>query len=462
MARGQPNPLLAALLGEAGWSAAELAKAVNALGAAQGLPLRYDRTSVAHWLAGSRPRPPVPTLVASAFSRRSGRLVTAEETGLARHGPAGDAEPIPSSHRSGRDDVLDQLVVLCRADIDPARRGALAGSAYSLVAAAATDWQRDRPAGPVPPRPPAAVPRATDADLQRMRWVILIAAELLERHGGGHARTAVAAYAADDTGGLLTAPAAPSLQRELFTGAGQLTHLLGRMSMDAGHQRLAQRYFGVSLGLAREADDRRLYAITLRAMSLQALHLGFLKNAGELADAAVNTAGPRADPSTRAFLLSQRGLTHAQARHHREAVRDLAAAETQHDRSTSPAGPFTHYPRPGLDYQRGRALLALGDPVQAVRALATAAEARPEDSNRSSALTRARLAETLLSLGRLEESCVHWHVFLDHYPSLRSSAADQALRNLRRSLRAFRDRPQAAALLARARPLTPRPRQHTS
>ncbi|MFD5748731.1 hypothetical protein [Streptomyces sp. NPDC127033] len=455
MARGQPNSHLAALLGEARWSAAELARAVNGLGAAQDLPLRYDRTSVAHWLAGSRPRPPVPTLVAAAFSRRSGRLVTAEETGLAQHGPSADEPVLP--HQSQRDDVLDRLAALCRADTDPARRAPLAGSAYDL--AAVPTWRGAHPARPTPGRPPALVPRATAADLRRTQWMVLVFAELMERHGGAHARTAAAAYVADDIGGLLTAPAPPALRRELFTGAGQLTHLLARMSMDAGHQGLAQHYFTASLGIAREAGDRRLYAITLRAMSLQALHLGFVQHARHLADAAVETAGPRADPSTRAFLLSQRGLSHAHARHRHEAVRDLTTAETQHDRATSPAGPFTSYPHPGLDYQRGRTLLAPGEPVQALRALDTAAGARADDRHRSGALTRARLAETLLALGRLEESCVHWHVFLDHYPSLRSATADRALRRLRTSLRGFRHQPHAADVLRRARSLTPRPRQ---
>lgn len=57
MARRDANGLLAALIAEADWTAGELARAVNGLGMAQGLCLRYDRTSVAHWLTGSRPRP---------------------------------------------------------------------------------------------------------------------------------------------------------------------------------------------------------------------------------------------------------------------------------------------------------------------------------------------------------------------------------------------------------------------
>lgn len=76
MARRQPNEPLAALLVEARWSAGELARAVNALGEAHALTLRYDRASVAHWIKGSRPRAPVPEFVAGALSRHTCRLVT--------------------------------------------------------------------------------------------------------------------------------------------------------------------------------------------------------------------------------------------------------------------------------------------------------------------------------------------------------------------------------------------------
>lgn len=134
-----------------------------------------------------------------------------------------------------------------------------------------------------------------------------------------------------------------------------------------------------------------------------------------------------------------------------ESGRGQQAAEAQHDRATSPAGPFTGYPRAGLDFQRGRVHLALGNTTEAVRALTSSADDRAADRHRSSALTRARLAETLLSVGHLDESCVHWNLFLDHYPSLRSAPADQAHRRLLTSLRGFRRQPQAAAVIHRAR-----------
>ncbi|MFE3740120.1 hypothetical protein [Streptomyces sp. NPDC059134] len=449
MVRRQPNRELAQLLTEAEWSAADLARSVNALGKAQGMTLRYDRTSIAHWLTGSRPRPPVPDLVASAFSRRVERLVTAGETGLTSPGHTTDEVSLPST--AATEDAADRLTILARTDTDPARRSQLTVSAYSLSAIDSPAWNPGRPA---PRRPRSASGRVSAEEVQALREMCQVFTDLMERHGGAHARSALASYLADDTGRLLAAPAEPSLRRELFVSAAQLTHVLARMTMDAGYPGLAQGYFTTALDLASEAGDRRTYAITLRAMSLQALHLGFHEKASQLADTAVDAAGPSADPATLSFLLSQRAVTHAHTRQRRSAVGDLAAAESQHGRATRQAGPFDSYPRAGLDYQRGQALLALGEPEQAARSLASSAAARGDDRRRAGALTHARLAATLLPLHRLEESCVHWNVFLDHYPSLHLVPADDALMYLSRSLYRYRNQSNAAAVLRRAHSVT--------
>jgi len=445
VARRQPNQRLTLLLNEAQWNPAELARAVNALGTAQGMSLRYDRTSVAHWLTGSRPRPPVPDLVAAAFSRRNERLVTAEETGLALPQRADDDAPLAAGAEA--DDAAHRLTVVARTDADPSKRSQLTGTAYDLVVLEAPAWN--------PGRPPHARPRPSGRrvsaeEVEALREMCQVFADLMERHGGAHARSALATYLTDDTSRLLTAPAEPSLRRQAFTCAAQLTHILARMTMDAGYPSLAQYYFVTALGLASEADDRRLYSITLRAMSLQALRLGFHEKALQLADTALD-AGASTDPSTLAFLLSQRALTHAHTGNPRRAAADLATADDQLDRATQRAGPFGSYPRAGLDYQRGQTLLALGDLERAALSLASSASARGEGRRRSNALTNARLAATLLSLGRLEESCIHWNIFLDHYPSLCLVPADDALVHMRRSLYRYRNQPHAAAVLVRAR-----------
>ncbi|GAB3949587.1 tetratricopeptide repeat protein [Streptomyces sparsus] len=444
MARRERNHRLAALLAEAGWSAADLARTVNALGAAQSLALRYDRTAVAHWLTGSRPRPPVPDLVALAFSRRCNRLVTTADTGLTQTPQASH----PSQPPKGGD-AVHHLAALCREEIDPTRRVFLTRTVYSLAdAGEPLMW---KPAEPPPARIRSAG-SATPADAQRLQEMIPLFAELTERHGGAHPRTALIAYLADETSRLLiTRTASASLRRELFTGGAQLTHLLARMSEDAGYPGLAQRYYTTGLGLAREAGDSCLYAVTLRAMSLQALRLGHHQHARHLIDTAVDAVGRHAEPAASAFVLSQRALTHAYLHLRHAAVSDLVAAEKQHDRASTPAGPFTDYPRAGLDYQRAQTLLALDDLPGATRALSSALQARPDSERRARALTHAGLADTLLRTGQLEAACAHWHAFLDHYPHLRSVRVAQAFTQMRKALRPHQHQRHAATVLYHAR-----------
>ena len=66
------NARLAALIEEAGFSHAGLARRVDQLGLEHGLDLRYDKTSVTRWLRGQQPRGATPALIAEVFTRRLG------------------------------------------------------------------------------------------------------------------------------------------------------------------------------------------------------------------------------------------------------------------------------------------------------------------------------------------------------------------------------------------------------
>ncbi|WP_234327473.1 regulator [Streptomyces sp. NRRL WC-3742] len=76
------NAQLAALIEEAGFSHAGLARRVDQLGLEHGLDLRYDKTSVTRWLRGQQPRGATPALIAEVFTRRLGRRLTAQDLGL--------------------------------------------------------------------------------------------------------------------------------------------------------------------------------------------------------------------------------------------------------------------------------------------------------------------------------------------------------------------------------------------
>ncbi|GHJ38113.1 regulator [Streptomyces sp. TS71-3] len=77
-----PNRQLAALIAEAGFSNAGLARRVDQLGIEHGLDLRYDKTSVTRWLRGQQPRGTTPALIAEVFTRRLGRRLSAQDLGL--------------------------------------------------------------------------------------------------------------------------------------------------------------------------------------------------------------------------------------------------------------------------------------------------------------------------------------------------------------------------------------------
>ncbi|MGI5348925.1 hypothetical protein ACQEU8_12130 [Streptomyces sp. CA-250714] len=94
-----PNRALRALLEESEWTQAAFARALGRLGAEVGIHLRYDRTSVAHWLRGSRPDPRVQHLMAEALSRRLGRRITVTDLGM--HGARGGRTGAAARPRGG-------------------------------------------------------------------------------------------------------------------------------------------------------------------------------------------------------------------------------------------------------------------------------------------------------------------------------------------------------------------------
>ncbi|MGW2540084.1 tetratricopeptide repeat protein [Kitasatospora sp. NPDC001574] len=430
------------MLLEADWTAGDLARSINSEGRAQSLNLRYDRTSVAHWLSGSRPRPPVPQLAAAVLTRRLRRPVLPGDTGLTGEVFA----PDHSTDGTGPgEDPLTRLISLTRADVLPTTRAALTRLLYAPVPVAPPT----SPAGSdLPPsRLPGIGVRPGDARVRKLGEMAAIFARQMDHHGGGHARSALAAYLTDDVAGLLTRPADEAARRELLTHTAQLTHLLANMTADTGRHALAQRYLLTALDLGRQAQDSRTSGITLRALSLQALERGYLRAAADLADAAVDTAAAHASGSTRAFLLTQRALTHACGRRRREALRDLSDAEDVHAPALEGQGPFAAYPRDGFHYQRGEILLALNELPQALKAFESSARHRRPHDHRLAALTQARRAETLLRLGQLDAACAAWGFFLQHYPQLRSARADHALNRLRAGLRPYARHPGAAHIL---------------
>ncbi|MGW2087012.1 sporulation protein [Streptomyces sp. NPDC001880] len=140
-----PNEKLGTVLALAGISNAGLARRVNDLGAQRGLTLRYDKTSVARWVAkGMVPQGAAPHLIAAAIGAKLGRPVPLHEIGLA------DADPAPEVGLAFPRDVGEAVrsaTELYRLDLAGRRAGgggiwqSLAGSfSVSAYATPASRW----------------------------------------------------------------------------------------------------------------------------------------------------------------------------------------------------------------------------------------------------------------------------------------------------------------------------------
>ncbi|MFC9842593.1 hypothetical protein ACFWFF_00050 [Streptomyces sp. NPDC060223] len=437
-----PNQALRRLLDQAGWSGARLAREVNALGAEQGTALHYDRTAVAHWLLGSRPRPPVPALVAEALSRRLGSPVRPQDTGLTARGQdPGDLPGTPPAE--GRAvDHLDHLLHLTD------RRGVALLGAYSLGALTVPHW------APVTSRrtaPRSGAGMAVGmAQVESARELLAVLARGDAAFGAGPIRQPLRQYLATTLLPWLRADMKPTVRRQLFTVAAQLTYLSAFTCFDTNRHAAAQRFYLTSAELAREAGDRAGYALALRGLSVQAHALGHHPDAHRLAEQAVQVGVRHTPPHQQAFLLGQLAVTGA-ALGDRGHSRHLALAERHLEASSSGTSPVGSFHPGSLALQHAAVACGQGRHQAAVEALGRSLRHRPADERRSRAICLAELAQAQLTIGHLDQACQTWHAFLDVYPHVSSGRADDRLRVLTARVRPHAANKAAALLLGRAR-----------
>ncbi|MET9554403.1 helix-turn-helix transcriptional regulator [Streptomyces sp. NPDC006645] len=444
MSSRQPNTRLARLLEEAGWSAAGLAYAVSSVAAEHGHDLTVSRSTVTRWLAGTHPRPPAPAYLLEALARRVGRPLAAVDAGLTQ-APARIPDWTWEAH------PVRRLAKLTNSQLDPNRGKLLGVDVYSLAALTVPSWE-DLLARATARRAGAVVGRRVGrAEVEALQGMTVFFASLTGAFGGGHARTALTTYLADDVTPWLLADASEEVHRQLLTQAAQLTVLLGNMCADDGADALAQHYHRTAAHLAAEADDPHTYTIALRALASHALELGHGQPALTLTEQAATTATRHSSPLTQSFTQSHLALAHARAHDRPRALLALHTAEVLHDRADQdPSDPFGSYPAAALYYQRARTLTALRDHQAADRAFNASLRARAPQARRARALTTALLAESQLLQGNLEQSVTTWKRFLVDYPGLRSARATASLTTMRQSLRPYSAHPDVALLAEEA------------
>ncbi|MFI0943946.1 regulator [Streptomyces sp. NPDC021020] len=385
------NARLAALIAEAGFSHAGLARRVDRLGQEHGLDLRYDKTSVTRWLRGQQPRGTTPALIAEVFTQRLGRRLSAQDLGLDACAPvyagleyaAGAAEAIDIVSGLWRKDTGNQAelrkIAFSPAGLVVPSRDWLIGAADDSVSRLSTPLPPPRTAVAAPRTPPPgtatavrvpggaygaaargpgagygqsgvrvpaqsrgaqrgagqdarAVPpggagRVGAGDIAALRAVGDLFRTLDHAYGGGHARQALVRYLEHEAEPMLRGSYGETQGRRLFGAVADLTRLAGWTSYDIGAHGLAQRYFVQALRLTQAAGDRVYGGYVLVTMSRQAVYLGHGREAVQLARVAQQGVGTAAPPAVRALLHAAEARGHGVLGETRACTAALARAE---------------------------------------------------------------------------------------------------------------------------------------
>ncbi|MFF6774819.1 regulator [Streptomyces sp. NPDC012637] len=490
-----PNRQLAALIAEAGFSNAGLARRVDQLGLEHGLDLRYDKTSVTRWLRGQQPRGTTPALIAEVFTRRLGRRLSAQDLGLDACAPvyAGlefaatpeEAVDIVSglwrkdsgSHAELRKIAFTPagLVVpsrdwlIGRADERVARGepgggagggvhpgpGAGLGASLGAAVGAGTRTHGADPRVPVQGRFSVPRQRGTDrgpgqrvssGDIAALRSVGELFRTLDHAYGGGHARQALVRYLEHEAEPMLRGTYGESVGRRLFGAAADLTRLAGWTSYDIAAHGLAQRYFVQALRLAQAAGDRAYGSYVLITMSHQAVYLGHGREAVQLARVAQQGVGSAAPPVVQALLHSVEARGHGVLGDSRACGASLARAE----RALEAARPGDEVPYWARSFDEAQLADEFGHchrDLQQYRAAAQHAERalqlRAPGFARSRLFCRVVLASARLALGELDQACALGAEAAQQASEMRSARAVEYVRDFERRLEPYRDAPAA-------------------
>ncbi|MEF9884289.1 MFS transporter [Streptomyces sp. P9-A4] len=481
-----PNEKLGTVLALAGISNAGLARRVNDLGAQRGLTLRYDKTSVARWVAkGMVPQGAAPHLIAAAIGQKLGRPVPLHEIGLA------DADPAPEVGLAFPRDVGEAVrsaTDLYRLDLAGRRAGgggiwqSLAGSfAVSAYATPASRWLIT-PADPSvereAPHPAGAPGRTTGAagptgagaaavaaeharvghsDVAKLREAAEDARRWDSKYGGGDWRSSMVPECLRvDAAPLLLGSYSDEVGRALFGATAELTRLAGWMAFDTGQQEAAQRYYIQALRLARAAADVPLGGYVLASMSLQATYRGFADEGVDLAQAALERNRGLATARTMSFFRLVEARAHAKAGDGPAAAAALKSAEGWLERSRVGDGDptwlgFYSYDRFCAD--AAECYRDLKAPREVRRFTEQALSQPTEEFVRSHGLRLVVSAVAELESGNLDAACAAGTRAVEVAGRISSARTTEYVRDLLHRLEPYGDEPRVVELRERARPL---------
>ncbi|MEO3841105.1 transcriptional regulator [Streptomyces sp. CNZ287] len=484
-----PNVRLQVVIEEAGCSNAGLARRVNMCGREHGLDLRYDKTSVARWLRGQRPRGQAPAMIAEALGRKLGRAVTLDEVGMADSRHSGTA--LGLIYAPTVTAAIEQVCELWRADVGRREVLTRATPVASALVEPSRDWLISAPGPPLARTSGRAVTRT---DVIAVRETTATLATLDRRYGSGHYRPVTVHYLNSVVSGLLAGRYEDALGRELLAAAARMTELAGGMAADTGLPGVAQRYYVQALRLADAAGDRAFGGYVLAAgMSRLAASLGNHREVVQLARTAREGTRDRVPPRAEALFsaaeargaagLGDEAAFREAAGRARAAMEQAESGGTRAPGAAGDAGAASGAPgavsgtgatgaagvrdparepargrepawlarfgRPALAYELACALLELGRYEAAQRCAEEALAGLPESSARLRCLALAALARAQCGRREPAQACRTGARALRLLDGLASGRAAAELARLARSLEPYEAEPAVREFTAR-------------
>ncbi|MDQ1295875.1 MAG: hypothetical protein QG608_3762 [Actinomycetota bacterium] len=393
----RPEALKAARV-RAGWTKRQLIHALRRAAHRQGIALVGDDSltrAIASWENGHHFPTQYLDLLTEAYHS------PAHELGLAPAQPE-DAEP-PASYPDTTSDAVTATASLWTADLRPGSDPDAFTVPGSLPREASLAWLVT-PTGESLPIPGDGV-HVGLADVQAIRTTVDMFVAMDNQFGGGHARRALIQYLADDVATLLAGTYTDIVGRDLFSAVAEANLLAAWMSYDSAHHALARRYFVLALRLAQAADDRRLAASILSAMSHQSTYLGHHREAADLARAAITGVHHHATPTMLAqfHAMEARALARAGDATGCSTALSKTTAEFERARPGDDTPDWmTYFNEAELSDELGHCFRDLGRPGEAVPYVK---QPRTGPDVRSNFFGAIVLADTTFDAGEPEHAC---------------------------------------------------------
>ncbi len=214
------------------------------------------------------------------------------------------------------------------------------------------------------------------------------------------------AYLRREVGPLLGGSYTDSAGRALLSVVAELALDVGWMAYDSASHRWGARYMTQALRLSHAAGDRLFGGRVMAAMSHQALHLGQVRLAVDLARAAQLGAGQGAPPRARAMFAAMEAMAQAADQNPPAAAAALTVAEKALARAGSgDDGPdWLDFDEGGLWGHAARAYRYLDDGAACERHAERATALCQQSHGRTRAQRQAILATGQLRGGNVDQA----------------------------------------------------------